>query len=762
MSNADEVNRLLLKLEQLQQQQQNFVREMNELKLALVSLKLAERATEETTPEPIIEPVKQPVAKEPVATPVFPPPVLERKTMPVITKPQVKSDWEKFIGENLINKIGIAITVIGVAIGAKYAIDHELISPLTRIILGYLFGGGLLAFAFRLKTNYANFSAVLLSGAMAILYFITFAAYSFYQLFPQALAFLLMVVFTMFTVVAALQYDRAVIAHFGLVGAYAVPFLLSDGSGQVGVMFSYMAIINVGILAIAVKKYWRSLYYVSFILTWLIFSSWFAFSYDSNNALWLSLGFATLFYLIFYLVFLAYKLIKQEQFVRRDIVLLITNSFIYYGLGYAILDDHSFGQHWVGVFTVLNGLVHFIVTVIIYKQKLADKNLFYLVAGLVLIFITIAVPVQLDGNWVTLLWSGEAALLFWIGRSKQVKLYESFSYVLMLVAFISLTEDWYNGNSLLASVFFALSFGFIVWFDRNKTYPSTWSGIKGIQPVISYVITGALIFVLYNMFRIEIADYWSNRYQASEIQINVKGADSLQYFGNTDLLKFGQIWLINYTLFFFSALSFVNIRKIKSSGLAYGNLIINLLIVLVFLSQGLLFLSQLRESYLAQSLATYYKQDNFSILIRYISLSFLALMVYMIYLYSKQSFIEIPLTIPFGLFLHVIILWVASSELIHLLDMAAIDGTYKLGLSILWGSYSLLLISLGIWKKKKYLRIAAIALFALTLLKLFFYDISALSSIAKTIVFVALGILLLVISFLYNKYKHLIADEATS
>ena len=40
---------------------------------------------------------------------------------------QNKSDLEKFIGENLINKIGIAITIIGVAIGAKYSIDHDLI-----------------------------------------------------------------------------------------------------------------------------------------------------------------------------------------------------------------------------------------------------------------------------------------------------------------------------------------------------------------------------------------------------------------------------------------------------------------------------------------------------------------------------------------------------------------------------------------------------------------------------------------------------------
>ena len=98
---------------------------------------------------------------------------------------KIKSDIEKFIGENLINKIGIAITVIGVAIGAKYSIEHELISPLTRMILGYLIGIGLLGFGIKLKKKYESYSTVLVSGAIAIMYFITYFAYSFYFLYAH-------------------------------------------------------------------------------------------------------------------------------------------------------------------------------------------------------------------------------------------------------------------------------------------------------------------------------------------------------------------------------------------------------------------------------------------------------------------------------------------------------------------------------------------------------------------------------------------------
>ena len=116
-------------------------------------------------------------------------------------------------------------------------------------------------------------------------------------------------------------------------------------------------------------------------------------------------------------------------------------------------------------------------------------------------------------------------------------------------------------------------------------------------------------------------------------------------------------------------------------------------------------------------------------------------------------------TIAIDFLLHVSVLWIASSELINWMDLAGSVQSHKLGLSILWGVYSLLLISLGIAKKKKHLRVGAIVLFAVTLVKLFFYDISDYDTLAKTIVFVSLGVLLLIISFLYNKYTHRISDE---
>ncbi|MEP6277794.1 MAG: DUF2339 domain-containing protein, partial [Nonlabens ulvanivorans] len=233
--------------------------------------------------------------------------------------PLQKSNLEKFIGENLLNKIGILITVIGVGIGAKYSIENDLISPLTRIILGYLSAIGLFGFGMKLKQKYESYSAVLVSGAIVILYFITFFAYSFYELIPQTVAFILMVMFTGFTIVASLNYNKQIIAHLGLVGAYAVPFLLSNGSGQVEILFSYIAIINIGVLILAFKKYWKPLYYSSFAFTWLIFISWIVLDYQDQEHFTLALGFLLVFFIIFYLTFLSYKLVKKEVFAVSDI-----------------------------------------------------------------------------------------------------------------------------------------------------------------------------------------------------------------------------------------------------------------------------------------------------------------------------------------------------------------------------------------------------------------------------------------------------------
>lgn len=780
----DKIDLLYNKLQSLLEEQERFSGMINSLRMEIEELRregVDDTAVEKTfkrgqgieKDSPVLEGEQHHTGD---ATGINPIPAKTRQS-PVRKQFTNKSNLEKFIGENLISKIGIVITVIGVAIGAKYAIDHQLISPLTRIILGYLAGVVLLGLAIRLKKQYENFSAVLLSGSTAILYFITYAAYSFYNLIPQTATFFLMLLFTAFTVLAAIKYDRQVIAHMGMVGAYAIPFLLSDGSGRIVVLFSYIAIINAGILFISFKRNWKPLYTVSFILTWFIYGFWFILDYLTTEHFVLALTFLTIYFLSFYMVFLAYKLVRREQFNFRDIISLLTNAFIFYGFGYLILKDHLTGSHLLGLFTLGNAVIHSIVGLFIHRQKLADRNLFYLVFGLVLVFTTIAIPVQLDGNWVTMLWAGESALLFWIGRTRNVPFYEKLSIPLMVLAAFSLFHDWTNeyysyqptypetritpvfNTFFLSALLVITAFGWISYINAKKPFPDGAPPLGKFSKPANILISAILIFTVYYAVRIEIETYWNQLYLDSVFTGQSPGNQIEDYDLHNEPVLFGTIWIINYSLLFVSVLAFVNLKKIHSVPLGLVNAGLIVVSLLVFLTQGLYALSELRGHYLSPKPLWNLTDRMFGREIRYVSYVFAGLPLISFYLLVKEMLIKKGFRIGFDLVLHISVLWIASSEVIHWMELTHADATYKLELSILWGVYSLLLIFVGIRHKKKHLRIGAIILFGLTLLKLFFYDIYEMETIAKTVVFISLGALLLVISFLYNKYKHVISNE---
>ncbi len=779
------IDRLISRLANIEREQEKFRWEIEAIKKELNYLKSTEKETDEvfTAATPKAEPVistnyfeeKEQQKSSSIQAEKAPiPPIISN---PIADRsPSFSSGFEKFIGENLISKIGIAITVIGVAIGANYAIEHQLISPLTRIILGYLIGLGLLGVAIKLKKNYDNFSSVLLSGAMAIMYFITFAAYSFYGLLPQVFAFILLVFFTIFTVLAAIKYNNIFIAIFGLVGAYAVPFLLSDGSGNVLVLFSYVTIINLGILFVSFKKDWKLLYYVSFSFTWLIFLSWYGVKYDVNEHFSLSLFFLALFFFTFYTIFIVNQLIKKEVFKKIDLLMLLLNSTLFYGLGIAILNSHLHGNELLGVFTLINALIHFVVGLIIYKYKIINKNLIYTILATVLVFVSITIPIELDANWVTLLWTMEAALLFYLGRSKKVAVFEIFSYPLIVIAVFSLIQDWgtyqlvnFQTNDTYLTPIFNINFLssailIAVLVFINKLYANYQSAIQypfylSISKWIKMGLAILLIGMTYASFYGEINNYFNVDYIKSSIYLQKENSKFNQAHYNYNLMSLKNVWIIIYSLLFTSVLIWWNNHKIKSKLLTYGSSALAIFFLAIYLTSSLYTLGVLRENYDDTSLNSIFYISSFNLYFRYITYIFIAILIKNIH-QSKEQFLNSKFfRNGFDLLLHISIVWVASSELINLLELAGSSQSYKLGLSILWALYSLILVAFGIWKGKKHIRIGAIVFFGITLLKLFFYDISQLDTISKTIVFVSLGFILLIISFLYNKYKHLITND---
>jgi putative membrane protein len=787
------INELEQRIGNLLYRQSVFYKEIKQLENELAELKRqsnfssvsatntvktpVEKPTERPAEKPIERPTEAPSEKT-TETPVITAPSTPKPqfSLPTINRPKQPSDLEKIIGESWINKIGILIVIIGVAIGAKYSIENELISPLTRIILGYLVGIGLLGFGIKLKPKFEGYSAVLVSGSISIFYFITYFAYSFYNLIPQVLAFAMMLIFTVFTVFAAIKYNRVVIAHIGLIGAYAVPFLLSSGSGRVDILFSYMLIINLGILFISIKRDWKTLHYSAFFFTWLIYGSWFAdksFYSSLQGYEALGIGFATAFFLIFYGVSLFNNFISKEKLDKINIILILLNSFIYFGFGYGIFNSNTKLDTYLGLFTLFNAVIHFVVLFFIKSKKLADSTLFYSTLGMVFTFITIAIPIQLDGSWVTLLWIAQGTILFWIGKTKNIPIYEKISLPILGLSFLSLLEDWrfyhyvndldvyafWNIN-FLTGILAILGYGFVVYLSRKHTETEENQKFSPFNAIKSFYLPALLILTVYLTFRNEIAyyfDYWLENSSLKGKEISEIDEYSLY---NYDINVFKNIYLLAYSLVFFGGMALLNFHKFKNKVLGISAIVIGLLTLLSAQTFGLEELGELRYAYINGGSNKYFDINFNYILVRYLLWGAIGFTLWAIFKNAKSIIENAKFHIFLEMVIHISILNFLSNELVTWMDIAGYQDIFKLGLSILWSVYSLLLVSLGIYKKKKYLRISALVLFGVTLAKLFLYDISNLSTISKTVVLIVLGLLLLIISFLYNKFKDKIGDES--
>lgn len=698
--------------------------------------------------------------------PPTPPRPPQRKVAPV-SAARSSTTLEEFIGKNVASKVGILVTIIGIFIGAKYAIEHDLVSPVVRVIAGYVCGAALIAVAARLKNKYEAYSSVLMGGGLAVLYFMTYITYSFYGLMPQMAAFALMLVFTAGTIYAALLYNRVIIAHLAQVGAYAIPFLLSDNSGRYAVFFGYIAIINTGILIVSLRKYWKSLFYSAFALTWFIYIFWYFFSYQAAVHTTIAWVYLSIFFLIFYTTFLAYKIIKKEQYGVHDVFVLLGNAFIFYGFGYSLVNKES-GYNYSGAFTLVNAAIHLTVSQVIRRLQLADRSLYYLVLGLVIVFCTIAVPVQLDGNWVTLLWMGEAVLVFLIGRARQAPAYEKLGAGLTILSFLSLTQDWFNHASqftfpdhapihpfanvvFVTGLFIVQAQAAIIYYNRNKKYRSGLPATSVYLSFYNYALPTMLLATSYFVFQIEINGYFRQLEKPGRVY------DAFYEVWNTRTSAFAFVAQLLYSMVFNIVVMVINQRWVRNKMLSVFSLIAIGLMMLVLVSEALPVLNELTLAYFQKG-GGYFGMLEF--VIRYIVIAFTAIMLY-VGQKTMNEFEQDPvLQKAWSLVIYGVVLSFISAEYLCWTSVDGEGNPYKLGLSIIWGLFALSLVVLGIRKKQKHLRLAGIVLFLVTLLKLFLYDLAGSGTITKTISFISLGVLLLVVSFLYNKYKEVLFGEA--
>lgn len=728
----------------------------------------------ETPVEKVVPPVAPPVVPEvpkvaaEAVRPVIPAPkpVEAKPAEPKIAEPKIiaqpklsfferNPDLEKFIGENLINKIGIAILVLGIAFFVRYAISKEWIGPIGRAAIGVLCGGILIAFAHRLRKSFAAFSSVLVGGGLAVLYFTITISFHDYHLFTQPVAFAIMVLITGFSVLLSVSYNRVELAILALIGGFTSPFLLSTGEGNYIVLFTYVAILNSGILALAFFKKWNILNILSYGFTILLYTGWFI-----SKVIWAkhapytgALCFVTLFYVQFFLTFIINNVLQSRKFNGLEIGLLLSNTFLYFAAGIYLL-YHVEGGKYNGLFTLLVALINCIFAFALYKNQKVDKNLVYVLIGLVLTFVSLAAPIQLHGNQITMFWAAEAALLLWLSQKSGITLMKYGSLLVLMLMFGSLIMDWekiyfpHGGKNWLLPAF--VNKGFVTGLvavlslfvsrlllkkdDESHLFVDfTVRNYRNVLGIVSLLVLYVVLFLeIHHQLHAHIHYFATIDLMLGSFNflyllflLFMASRSSIKQFAET-MVGLTLLLLISYPMFYHhmavKARNFYLVKHGEINGYMYHYVLLLLMVVLLFFCHRIL-----RPK-------PYFKQGVETILMIYMSL---------------------------------MLIFLSSAELDHsvvfLSDPAHIASTltqnHKIGFPILWGICSFALIFLGMRYKKRELRIISLSLFLVIILKLFIFDLRGMSEGGKIASFIFLGVVLLVVSFMYQKLKKLVLDD---
>ena len=443
---------------------------------------LTEQVTEEL-PEPEL-PVMQP-ANQPETSPAA-----NYKARPVI-KPaepnfiekglQAAKDW--LLGGNTLVRSGVVILFIGISFLIKYAAEHTHVPIELRLAGIALAGVGLIGLGWHLRLKRTEYSWALQGGGIGILYLTTFAALKLYQLIPAGAAFALLIAIAVLSAIIAVLQSAMPLAVLGFTGGFLAPILTSSGGGSHVGLFSYYLVLNLGIAFIAYHKSWRTLNVLGFAFTFIIGTLWGAKSYTPEH-------FATTepFLIIHFLLFTAIAVLYTHRQATKvsdyvDATLVFGTPLVGFSLQYALLRDSNFGLAYsalaLGVFYI--GLAWWVLT----RQRDTLKFLGECFLALGVGFLTLTLPLALDGRWTSAAWAVEGVGLLWVGLRQNRTLPAFTGLVLQLLAALAFTKGWgltgHSGfghqNMFLGVAFIALA-GWACGALLNRYRDSKFTGFS--------------------------------------------------------------------------------------------------------------------------------------------------------------------------------------------------------------------------------------------------------------------------------------------
>ncbi|HEY4293990.1 DUF2339 domain-containing protein [Luteibacter sp.] len=353
-----------------------------------------------------------PVGADPVgdARRRLPPPM---PTGPTWTDRLIASVKRWFTEGNVPVKVGMLVLFAGVAAFLKYAADTGLLRVpvsvrLSLVALAAIAGA---AFGWWQRDRRRAFALSLQGGAIGVLVMTVFAAYRLYGLLPAGWTFVLLVVFVGALGVLAVLQDALALAVLGLVAGFAAPIIASTNEGNHVALFSYYAVLNLGILGIAWKRAWRVLNVLGFVATFGVGTAWGVLRYQPDL-----LASTEPFLILHFLLYLAVPWLHVLRSPRRNRAIL--DGCLMFGNPIASLLLQGALLDWRPMPLALTALVAAAIYVAIAFaiRRRDDMSLLRDTwAVLAVAFATIAVPLALSASVTASVFALEGAGLIWLG-----------------------------------------------------------------------------------------------------------------------------------------------------------------------------------------------------------------------------------------------------------------------------------------------------------------------------------------------------------
>ena len=610
---------------------------------------------------------------------------------PILEKHK-ESDFEFNLAANWFAIVGIVAIVFAVVFFLKYAFDNGLIGPVGQVIIGLIFGITLIFTGEFLRQKVHRYSQVISSGGIAVLYLSIWAAWGLFNLISPIATLSSISVITVLSSLLAIRYEAVYIAVLGVIGGFATPILLGKGFDSQIFLMSYVVVLNVGVLGISFFKNWRELNVATFGGTYIVIISWIA-AYWKPDKLTITLFFLTLIFLIFAISLFIYNFVYKKEAEESDIILMLANAIVYFGLGYYLITDAGF-KDFVGFFAFALSAFYFVLGSFSYQKFKENSYLTLGFLGISIFFLTIAVPLQVKNNLITIVWAIEAVSLLLLGfliSSQKLRVAALLIYILVFVRLfgfdtqIDISKFVLIFNMrFLTFILSAISMG-LASYLYAKYGQNLNDDEKKILPVILIAANVLLIWA----FSWESISYYARRIE----QVNKARLQSTQ----TDIRVLGMriaqgVDIYNNTHPAYPATGSGQIEKPPNN---------------------------FQPNYNYPSPTPYNRNIPRSVAPR------------------PNNNYQPPKSL-------------SSQDLAKIKDL---ESSRDISLSVIWLLYSVTLLAVGFAAKYKPVRLFALGFLILTIIKVFLYDSRSLQQGYRIVAFMILGTMLLATSFVYQKYK---------